>query len=69
MSWQIEIVRRSRVNIDGVETRRRAIDDLQPLSLLHGQVDEQRLLRQRPEGLQGVWEGLDRGFQTDQAKD
>lgn len=42
MNGDINVIVVSRVHVDGVEASTRAVDDLQPLTLLHCQVDKHR---------------------------
>ena len=51
VSGQVEVVRRSRVHVDGVEAGAGPVDDLEPLALLHGQVHQQGPVGEVPEGL------------------
>lgn len=51
MRGQVEVIGRPRVNIDGVEARQGAVDDLKSLSILHRQVHGQRPLGERAERL------------------
>ena len=51
MHGDVDVVAVPRVDIHSVETGTRAVDDLEPLTLLHGQIDQQRAVREVGEGL------------------
>lgn len=58
----VDVVAVPRVDVHSVETGAGAIDDLEPLTLLHGQVDQQRAVRKVGKGLwrergSGTWVG------------
>lgn len=46
MDGDIDVVVISRVNVDGVEANTWTVNDLQPLTLLHRQVDQDGSVRQ-----------------------
>lgn len=53
MHRDVDVVTVPRVNIHSMEASTGAIDDLEPLSLLYGQVHQQRAVREVSKGLWG----------------
>lgn len=61
MHWDVDVIVVPRVDIDSVEASTGAVDDLQPLSFLHCEVNQLGSVGQVTKGLEESDRGKERG--------